>query len=45
MSYAKIRKELKTAKNGGILTSQQKSVNEFLQVPRVNKEIVFSPVC
>jgi hypothetical protein len=45
MSLAKARKGLKTAKKGGILTPQQKSINEFLQAPRVNKKITFSPVC
>ncbi|CAB5185182.1 uncharacterized protein OCT59_007578 [Rhizophagus irregularis] len=37
MSLAKARKGLKTAKKGGILTDQQKSVNEFLRVPKSNK--------
>jgi hypothetical protein len=46
MSLAKARKGLKTAKKGGILTDQQKSVNEFLRVPKSNKTSSrFSPVC
>ncbi|PKC55936.1 Di-copper centre-containing protein, partial [Rhizophagus irregularis] len=37
MSLAKARKGLKTAKKGGILTPQQKSINEFLRIPKSNK--------
>jgi hypothetical protein len=45
MSLAKARKGLKTAKKGGILTPQQKSVNEFLRIPKSDKKSRFSPVC
>jgi len=46
-SYAKVKKGYKTAKKGGKLTPQQKSLNDFLQAPKTktkkDKKFKFTP--